>query len=163
MTQIQNYERPFNVVFGEDEGEAIVVEGPQGPDFPIWGARRFIMALLTTEIERVENDDQKAELRNLRHQFGEAHTGELIFGMVRRFKNRFGKTRFIGLVQKGQDYRTAGQQPTRTSSKHYHDDWRPPQRKATQPTTTKRPDVDPQQIADKMAKAARRAVEGDDH
>lgn len=164
--QIEEYERPYQIVYGEDGGEAQVVHGTEGPDWPIWRAPRMVVALLTKQIERAEGEEAE-ELAKIRQAFKNADTGEVIWGMIRKWRNKKGKTRFIGLIQKGQHYREAGTPPTpsnkgfvpslsKVASLNEND------RHLSTGVPPKAPAMsEAERIADKMAKASRKAVEDD--
>jgi hypothetical protein len=169
MTQITEYERPFNIVFGNDGDEPTVVSGPEGPDFPIWRARQFVLALLKSQEGKTEDTDERSAFINLRQQFRAAETGDLLFGMVRKFTNRKGIKRFIGIVPKGIDYRDAGKPARKPEPKNL-----PPLLPDTaerrfgtvaqqqRPTRPQKPQpTEAERIAAKMAKASRDAVEGE--
>jgi len=164
MTQIETYERPYHVVYGEYGGDAKTVDGDEGADWPIYKARRMVVALLTAQIGKTEDEGERQALIDIREAFTDATTGEIVWGMVRRWKNRLGKTRFIGLVCRGQDYRKAGDNPnprpgfvpSRHSTRTILDDR--PEQITEAPIMT-----DAMRIADKMAAASRKAVESDNH
>lgn len=171
MSQIEEYERPYQIVYGTDGDEPSLVPGPTGAtEWPIWRAKRMVIALLTSQIEKTANGDEREALAKIRQAFHEATTGEVIWGMVMFWKNRKGNRRFIGMIEKGRDYREAGKSPNKpgfTPSAH-------PTRSLDsnahlrfgvshstgRPVTTRRPS-DAERIAARMAGAARGAVEGE--
>jgi hypothetical protein len=155
--QIEQYERPYRVVFGEDGGDATPIPGPSGPDFPIWRARRWVVAVIQTQVEKLPESDEREALDIIQREFNAAQTGDLVFGMIRRWTNRSGKRRFIGITPSDKDYREAGKSPVSPASNHQG---------FTPPPVPPRPKPvrqmsDAERIADKMAKAARKAVEGE--
>jgi hypothetical protein len=176
VPQIESYERPYVVVYGEDGGEQQVITGPEGHYFPIYKARRMVVALLTSEIEKESTtDEERKALQSIRLVFNEAETGALVFGKIQKWLNRHGKRRFIGMVEKDQDYRKAGLKPAERDP-----NYQPPrvrdfpvstfdrtarpsggvtgdERKIVSP----KPKSDAERIAEKMAKSAREAVDGD--
>lgn len=166
MSQIEEYEKPYHVVFGDDGGEAKVIPGPEGPDFPIWRARQMVLAVLTAQLEKTNDEGEAEEFKKLRSAFRLAQTGEIVFGMIRKFKNRKGKQRFIGITPKGVDYREVGP-PKAAPSDKFIPRFDPtlmtgvPPKKAQPRKPAAKPVSDAERIADKMAKAARKAVEGD--
>lgn len=183
MAQIEEYERPYNVVYGEDGGEASMIPGPDdgGVDWPIYKARRVLTAAVFVQLQKLpEGDEEREALENIRRTFHEASGGDLVFGKVMRWVNKHGKTRFIGIVEKGQKYTTAGQ-PRSVRDPNY----KPPQQHGARTYKTakerldeadremrqrhdRRPVATPQQkreteaerIAAKMAKASLDAAEG---
>lgn len=158
--QIEEYERPYNVVFGEDGGDATVVPGPDGADFPIWRARRWIVAVIRAQVEKLPESDERTALDKIQREFTVAQTGDLVFGMIRKWNNRSGKRRFIGITPSGKDYRVAGQAPSATSTRDF-----PSFDPSLAPARTKpkpKPKMsEAERIADRMAKAGRKAVEGE--
>jgi hypothetical protein len=156
--QIEEYERPYNVVYGTFGEKPSVVSGAEGPDWPVWRARRMVVALLTTQMNKLaDGDPERDALAAIKEEFQQAMTGEVMWGMIRKWQNRHGVQRFIGLVQRGRDYKRAGQSPTpvKPSIPRPFPDAPPvPRPKTTQESEAER-------IAARMAKAARRAVEGD--
>jgi hypothetical protein len=153
--QIEEYERPYRVVFGEDGGDANVIPGPEGPDFPIWRARRWLVAVIQAQVEKLPEGDERTALDNIQREFHAAQTGDLVLGMIRRWTNRKGQRRFIGVTPAGTDYRDAGKSPTAESPARYFPDAAPGQPKP-KPAMS-----EAERIADRMAKAARKAVEGE--
>jgi hypothetical protein len=156
--QIETYERPYNVVYGTFGEKPSVVSGAEGPDWPVWRARRMVVALLTTQMNKLTaNDPERDALKAIKEEFQQATTGEVMWGMIRKWKNRHGVQRFIGLVERGRDYKRAGQtpMPVRPSVPRPFPD--------VPPTSRRKPieESEAERIADRMAKAARRAVEGD--
>jgi hypothetical protein len=165
--QITEYERPYNIVYGEVGAEAQFVPGPEGhPDFPIWRARHMVMAILTTQTSKTEDADEIEQFKMIRREFRNADTGELLDGMVRKFRNRQGKVRFIGLVPKGVDYREAGKPRPRPERPKLKAVPRfDPTLERGLPVSERKPQrpkrmTEAERIADKMAKASRKAVEG---
>lgn len=163
MKQIEEYEQPYNVVYGMDGGEQRIVPGPEGEDFPIWKARHMVMALLAAEATREGvTDDERAALSRIRNEFRYAEVGAMVMsGLVRRWKNRKGKGRFIGVVPKGGDYRDAnsGAPASIATSERARNDRLDFGGDSRGPKTKKRPS-DAERIAGKMAKASRKAAEG---
>lgn len=167
--QIETYERPYEIVYGEDGGEQRAVPGQGGTDWPIWRARRMIVAMVTAQIAKTDHEGEREALDEVRQAFQDASTSEVVFGMVKRWKNRKGKTRFIGMVNKGQDYRKAGQNPdpskTFRPSRHHpasiddNDHLRYGVTTKTGQPVTPPPMSEAERIADKMAKASRSAVD----
>jgi hypothetical protein len=157
--QIEEYERPYNVVYGTFGEEPNLVPGAEGQDWPIWRARMMVVALLKAQIDKLPpNDPERGALNQIRDEFQVALTGEVVWGMVRKWRNKHGIQRFIGLVERGKDYKEAGRQPTtpvgRSPRSVFPDAPTAPRPKAAEPNEAKR-------IADRMAKAARKAVDGD--
>jgi hypothetical protein len=181
MAQIEPYERPYNIVYGEDGGEQSTVNFEEGPDLPPYKARRMVTAIVFDNIQKLPEDDpEREELEKIRRTFHEASGGDLVFGKVMRWTNKKGKTRFIGIVEKGQDYTTAGQTrsqrdpnykpPETPSARHYQtaaermqDADREIRSRGNRPVATPAQvrQSEAERIADKMAKASRQAVEGD--
>jgi hypothetical protein len=157
--QIEEYERPFNVVYGEDGGDAAVIPGPEGDDFPVWKARRYAVAVIQAQVEKLPEGDERDALDKIRREFHLAQTGDLVFGMIRRWMNRNGHKRFIGITPKGTDYRDAGKSPVApASTRHFpHQSEFAPPRQASKPKAPAMSEAE--RIADRMAKAARKAVE----
>jgi hypothetical protein len=157
--QIEEYERPYNVVYGTFGEEPNLVPGAEGQDWPIWRARMMVVALLKAQIDKLPpNDPERGALNQIRDEFQVALTGEVVWGMIRRWRNKHGIQRFIGLVERGKDYKEAGQQPAtpvgRSPRSVFPDAPTAPRPKAAEQNEAKR-------IADRMAKAARKAVDGD--
>lgn len=169
MSQIEDFETPYNIVFGDDGGDAQIIPGPGGKDFPIWRARNFVVAILKAQMEKTDDPDERREFDKIRNQFRFAETGDMVFGMIRRFKNRKGKKRFIGVTPKGVDYREAGRVPQPVEPKNLpplpRDDHRlrtGANLDGTQGRGRQKPKPQPseaERIAGKMAQAARKAVE----
>lgn len=173
MSQIKDFERPYNVVYGEYGVDEKIVPGPEGPDFPLWKARRMLTALLKSQEEKATDVDEKETFFHIRRTFHMAAAGDLVFGKIARFKNKAGKGRFIGIVEKGQKHTEAGQ-----SRQQRDPNYVPPKRTTTFPHSARDVDMDrlnrrtpppamprrqseAERIADKMAKASRKAAEGD--
>lgn len=185
--QIEEYEHPYQVVYGADGEPPKLVPGEGGTDWPIYKARRMVVALLTAQVEKLPEDDPEAvELRKIRQAFQNASTGEVVWGMVKFWKNKKGRKRFIGLVEKGRGIDDAGQSPNKggfvpshhpTKSLDDNDYLRhgalrdgqfvrqPPMSTRGDPAKLREianRDSEAARIADRMAKAARKAVEGED-
>lgn len=183
MAQIEDYERPFVVVYGEDgQPNADIISGADGPHFPIYKARRMIVALLTTEIEKPSTTEAEREaLQIIRREFNNAETGALVFGKVMRWLNRHGKRRFIGMVEEDQHYTKAGMKPAERKPGYQpprvrdfpvgssFDHGARPGRGAfgvdpgeDRRIVTPQRETDAERIAKAMAKSAREAVDGQD-
>lgn len=154
--QIEEYERPYNVVYGTFGDKPNVVPGAEGTDWPVWRARMMVVSLLKAQIDRLAPDDpERSALAAIQDEFQQAMTGEVMRGMIRQWRNKQGVRRFIGLVQRGRDYRDAGQYqpPVRSSTRPpFPDTPFAPKPKAPEQSEAAR-------IADRMAKAARKAVD----
>lgn len=178
MAQIEPFERPYNIVYGEDGGKQSVVNFEEGPDLPQYKARRMITAILFDNVQKLpQGEPEREDLEKIRRTFHEASGGDLVFGKIMRWINRKGRTRFIGIVEKGQDYTTAGQTrqqrdpnyvaPPREEVRHYTtaserlQDADRAVRGRPVATGREKRQTEAERIADKMAKASRQAVEGD--
>lgn len=179
MSQIESYERPYHIVLGDDGGDVCSISFEEGPDLPIYMARRQLTALIFTFVQKLPEDDpERAELEKIRRTFHDAQGGDLVFGKIMRWTNKKGTTRVIGILEKGQKYTEAGQ-PRSVRDPNY----KPPKQAEVRRYLTvaerlaendieaskdRRPRATPQakqqseaeRIADKMAKAARKAAEG---
>jgi hypothetical protein len=126
------------------------------------------MALLHNQIEKTDEGPEQEELREIRDYFKHAPLGDIVFGRVKKFTNKKGRTRFIGIVKKGGDYRTAGEVPKpHAPSKPFL--FEPPKmpdqgrrRKHAAPPAAPRKPTEAERIADKMAKASHKAATGGD-
>jgi hypothetical protein len=169
--QIEPFERPYQIVYGEDGGEQRPVPSAGGTEWPLWRARRMVIALIAAQIAKTDDPAEREQLAAAKQAFLTASTGEIVFGMIRRWKNRKGKTRFIGMVEKGQDYRKAGENPFPSKSfrpsQHHpvsvsdNDHLRYGVETKTAKPVTPPPMSEAERIADKMAKASRKAVDPD--
>lgn len=167
--QIEEYERAYNVVYGEVGQPQKIVPGPEGPDFPLWKARRMVTALLKSQEEKATDADEREAFFHIRQTFHTAGVGDLVFGKIARFRNKKGKVRFVGIVEKDQDYTEAGK-----SRRERDPDYEPPKPSVwaglSAPTGVSQgrrrlPPEPPQvseaeRIAGKMAKASREVAEG---
>lgn len=171
--QIESYEKPYNIVFGTwGTDDPQIFRAEQGADLPIYKARRWVLALLTSEIDKQEPEHQDA-LKILRQQFKDASVGDLVFGYVKRWTNAKGVERFIGIMPRGVDYRRAGVVPpelaAKPSTRRLPDrvviegrPWKQGPREASHPTPAPKPrrQSEAERIAAEMAKSSRAAAEG---
>lgn len=169
--QIEEYEHPYHVVYGTVGEEPKLVPGKEGDNWPIWRARPMVVALLTAQINKLPDDDPEAvALLKIRQAFQEATTGEVVWGMVRSWRNKKGVKRFIGIIEKGRTVTDAGRSPKGfVPSKHHpkpsidrNNHLRHGVGHGTAKPVTPPPQSEAERIADRMAKSARAAVEDQD-
>lgn len=106
--------RTFDLVYGIDGQDQHVI----AVDLPMWDVRRKAVEVLRSEQAACEGKgltDLAATFGEVADDYRTAEVGTLVFGHVRRWQGADGSQRFIGVVERGTDYRDAGFKPAAIS------------------------------------------------